>query len=595
VVDPSAIPRIEGDMDALGGHARALAQVGVGFATTGERIHATWQQLGSVYVAPEAGQLLAATGPVQHVSAAVGEDIRAVARALQTYADTVRPIQQRLEQLRAQAAVLAIVGDGAADGDLDQDRIDEQRRLTGAVDAAVAEFQAAERACANAITTLYGGTQYRADDGDGRREPGEYGYSAQQLARGLGAEPGHPWGAPTGVDPGVLGDVRDMLARLLPDPPAGGSPEQNAAWWASLSPGVQQALMAISPGVLGNLNGLPATVRDQANRARLRSEASRLDAEITRVRAGLAPHRSAPGFQVGYYDELRRLEQLEAKRASVKAIEETLARGDRQLLVLDLSGERAEAAIAIGDVDTAEHVAVFTPGFTTTVDGDGGLKGYDEQMRQLQQQANRRAFESGGGSVATVTWIGYQAPQWSGVLSPSDSVASQGPAERGAVDLAEFYRGINASRADDPHLTAIGHSYGSTTTGLAVQQPGTGVDDVIVAGSPGIGTSDVDDLHVPEGHTYVVEARGDPVADLANFGKDPNTMEGVTGLSAREETAGGSRLGETTGHGIWDDENPRNGYLAQDTSSQYNISVVVAGAPERAVHDRGVGLGDWLW
>lgn len=570
-------------MDALGGHARALAQVGVGFATTGERIHATWQQLGAVYVAPEAGQLLAATGPVQHVSAAVGEDIRAVARALQTYADTVRPIQQRLEQLRAQAAVLAIVGDGAADGDLDQDRVDEQRRLTGAVDAAVAEFQAAERACANAISTLYGGTQYRADDGDGRREPGEYGYSAQQLARGLGAEPGHPWGQPSEVDPGLLGDIRQMLASILPYPPLAGTPEQNAAWWASLSPGVQQALMAISPGVLGNLNGLPATVRDQANRARLRSEASRLDAEITRVRAGLAP-RGGPGYHVAHHDELRRLEQLEAKRASIAAVQETLAKpGQRQLLVLDLSGERAEAAVAVGNVDTADHVAVFTPGLGSTV--DGGLKGYDEQMRQLQQQAQRQSDKYGeGGTVGTVTWIGYQAPQQYGAS------AFVGQAEAGSDDLAEFYRGINASRADDPHVTAIGHSYGSTTTGLAVQQPGTGVDEAVFVGSPGIGTSDVDDLHVQGGHTYVVEAQWDGVADLGRFGTDPNQMEGVTGLSAREESVDGRQLGETTGHSTGD----ANGYLADDTASQHNISTVVAGVAEQAVHDDGAGLGDVL-
>ncbi|NIJ14994.1 hypothetical protein FHU38_005402 [Saccharomonospora amisosensis] len=37
------------------------------------------------------------------------------------------------------------------------------------------------------------------------------------------------------------------------------------------------------------------------------------------------------------------------------------ARPDRHLLELDLSKSRAEAAVANGDVDTADHVAVFTP------------------------------------------------------------------------------------------------------------------------------------------------------------------------------------------------------------------------------------------
>ncbi|MPZ66585.1 MAG: hypothetical protein GEU83_14095 [Pseudonocardiaceae bacterium] len=463
----------------------------------------------------------------------------------------------------------------------------------------MAEFQAAERACANAINALYGGTQYRAHDGDGRAEPGEYGYSAQQLAAGMGAQPGLPWGEPFGTDPGVLAfllaGIRQMLAgtSMLPSPPAGGTPEQNAAWWASLSPGVRQALVLTSPGLVGNLNGLPARARDQANRARLGTEKQRLDAEIDRLRADLPP-RGGPGYDVTHHEELRRLEQLEAKRASLKEIGDTLKLGDRQLLVLDLSGDRAEAAVAVGDVDTAEHVAVFTPGLGSTV--DGGLERYDEQMRQLQYQSERRLRQYGGEEVATVTWIGYQAPQQYG-----DSGLA-GQAEAGADDLAEFNRGINASRADDPHLTAIGHSYGSTTTGMAVQQPGTGVDDVVVIGSPGMGTSDVEDLNVPAGHTYAVEARGDYVADFGRFGADPNQMEGVTNLSAREEeTVDGEQLSETTGHATRDKDDPKNGYLAQGTTSQHNISTVVAGVPEQAVHDDGRGFGDylrsgrWLW
>lgn len=40
-----------------------------------------------------------------------------------------------------------------------------------------------------------------------------------------------------------------------------------------------------------------------------------------------------------------------------KAVE----KDDKQLLALDLSQERAQVAIATGDVDVAENVAVFTP------------------------------------------------------------------------------------------------------------------------------------------------------------------------------------------------------------------------------------------
>ena len=58
-------------------------------------------------------------------------------------------------------------------------------------------------------------------------------------------------------------------------------------------------------------------------------------------------------------------------------------------------------------------------------------------------------------------------------------------ARAGGEDLAAFYQGVNASRTDDPHLTALGHSYGSLTTGYALQHDGTGVDDAVLFGSPG--------------------------------------------------------------------------------------------------------------
>lgn len=188
--------------------------------------------------------------------------------------------------------------------------------------------------------------------------------------------------------------------------------------------------------------------------------------------------------------------------------------------------------------------------------------------------------------MATVTWIGYQAPQpgFEG-FNPldSDSVLHDDTARAGGKDLADFYRGIDASRTTDLHLTALGHSYGSTTTGFALQER-TGVDDAVVFGSPGLGTSHAEDIQVPAGHTYRIEARNDLVADTGVFGIDPSHLDGVTGLSAREETLpDGRRLAESTGH---------SDYLTQDSTSQYNMSVVVAGLPGRRVEDNGRGLGD---
>ena len=90
-----------------------------------------------------------------------------------------------------------------------------------------------------------------------------------------------------------------------------------------------------------------------------------------------------------------------------------------------------------------------------------------------------------GGTVATVSWLGYDAPQMNEVTDWPRSVTMPNLARTGGDDLAAFYEGINASRTDDPHLTALGHSYGSLTTGYALQHDGTGVDDAVLFGSPG--------------------------------------------------------------------------------------------------------------
>ncbi|MGQ0776292.1 MAG: alpha/beta hydrolase [Pseudonocardiales bacterium] len=370
--------------------------------------------------------------------------------------------------------------------------------------------------------------------------------------------------AEAGAAAGELSELR---------PPQDGTPQQVADWWATLSASERAILAASRPELLGNLDGIPAQVRDEANRERLPEERAALQAQATQLQFGAYRGMGAAAAHLGLVQD---------KLAALESIEDTLARGDRQLLLLDTAGQRVKAAVAIGNVDTASHIAVFTPGFTSTV--EGSLAGYDDQMRLLREQAQDESQRYGdGGSVAAVTWIGYEAPQWGEIANPGRSVLSEAQARTGGAALGGFLDGTDASRPDDPHLIAIGHSYGSTTTGHAVQQTDA-VDDVIFFGSPGIGTSDVRDLHIPEGHSYVIEARNDPVADLGRFGDDPNQLDGLTDLSsAAARTPDGRELTEVTGH---------SNYLAPDTTSQHNMSVVIAGTDDRAIEGENTGHGD---
>jgi len=371
-------------------------------------------------------------------------------------------------------------------------------------------------------------------------------------------------------------------------PPKLGSPTDNATWWRSLSPSQQQQVIAEQPDWIGNRDGVPFTARDQANRALLSVNRARLVAERERLEADLTFN----PFEGTYYRDDDALAHVKDKLSSLGVIEQTLARsGQRQLLLLDMSRERAQAAIARGNVDTADNVAVFVPGMTTNV--TDSMKGYDDNMDQLQHRAeleDKRVHPTQDLTTATVTWIGYQTPQPGWDLIGDDSVADERAARAGAEKLVPFLQGIGSARDHDTHLSVLGHSYGSTTAGLALRQ-NTGVDDVVFFGSPGIGTSHLDDLLVPQGHTYYIEARLDPVGDLGHFGIDPSHMAGIEHASARASTvvdpmSGESRhFSEVTGH---------SSYLVNDSTSQYNMSVVVAGVPDRRVFDRGEGIGDVL-
>ena len=155
MIDPGSIPRIEGDMAELAHHANAIAAAGRGFADTGEQVHATWQGLGAVYVAPEAPDLFAATGPVASMTASMSADLESVAAALHTYAAETATIQDRLETLRVQAteqvAAWGAVQDESTTVTLDA----RDAEITAAVVAAVADWEAEQRRCANAVRALY--------------------------------------------------------------------------------------------------------------------------------------------------------------------------------------------------------------------------------------------------------------------------------------------------------------------------------------------------------------------------------------------------------------------------------------------------------
>jgi len=364
---------------------------------------------------------------------------------------------------------------------------------------------------------------------------------------------------------------------VLPD--AGADPGEVARWWNGLDDTTRTALAAERPERIGALDGIPAATRDLANRALLDSERHRLEAAAAHLQdrldamflGGTALGRS--GVTGLFTDADADLEQTRKKLEALDAIEATLAHSDRHLLALDLSGREAMAAVAVGDVDTAAHVAVFVPGAGSTVQGN--LEGYDTQVAALRETAR---LHLGGPesetSVAAVTWMNYQAPHWGwGLAFTERSPVSDLAAQIAAPRLTDFLDGIAASRPDDPRVTAVGHSYGALVTGMALKDTGA-ADAAVFLGAPGIGTDDIGELRIPPGSAYLAEADRDFVADAGTFGGDPSFLDGLTHLpTGPGTTATGVPLAGITGH---------SSYLDPGTSSSHHIAGVVAGTAERS-------------
>ena len=330
-------------------------------------------------------------------------------------------------------------------------------------------------------------------------------------------------------------------AALAGKPPAGASPAEVYAWWQGLTERQRQAIIAAAPGAIGNLDGIPAAARDAANRVSLGRDLAQLGAY------------EDSGSMTDHERDL-----LRNARAAADALDRIEGGVDpvtgdpieARVYIYEPGAFDGDGAVAIsaGDLDTADNVSVVVPGFGT----DGASAGYQADRAVRLYEASRSLDSSA--SNATIFWIGYDAPD---NLPPDGldavGVTGEGMAEAGGDRLADTLDGLRATRPDDPaHLTAIGHSYGSTTLGHAASDHGIPVDDIVVVGSPGLGggVDSADDLGIDPSHVYAGANSRDPIAYLAD--------DGWVGLG----TLDGAGLGNDT----VEDDFGANRFEAEDVS-----------------------------
>ena len=301
--------------------------------------------------------------------------------------------------------------------------------------------------------------------------------------------------ARVGVAGGGAVGLDDLVLRLapagrtvLPGLPADRGPETVAQWWAGLTAAEQLAEITLRPETVGGLEGLPAWARDQANRLQLETA------------LGSSPAGSD--------------QRATAEAVAAQLREEDDAGRTAQLLQFDAEG--GLAAVALGDLDTAEAIGVLVPGINTTPADD--LDGMLGDARDLASAAGAAAP---GLAVATIAWLGYRTPGTAMALSPAASF-------RGGAALDSALDGLAASRTATgsgpaPRTTVLAHSYGTAVTGRAALAPGRlAADALVLLGSPGVPGGAAADLEV--GEVYGAWSPADPVSWLDYFGDTPRDL-----------------------------------------------------------------------
>ncbi len=357
---------------------------------------------------------------------------------------------------------------------------------------------------------------------------------------------------------------------LANEPQPNWSPTEVASWWNALNTDERKTITEKHPDWIGNLDGIDGFSRDKANRMRLESMIADAEADVEKRLADSINKGSLTDTET--LPRANALREARARLADLELLRDTIEE-DQQLLVLDNSGERLKTAVVVGNVDTADHVAVFIPGNGTTV--TKSLKGHIQSIRDLRIEAAIQA-ETTTGNVATIAWLGYDTPQ------TDPSLFTVGKAQEGADRLVPFLEGIHASHIasgqGDPYLTGTGHSYGSTTLGIALTQVNEGVvDAAILAGSPGAGVQDILEYRLEAGDAYVSGVpSGDGIVGLGAdgiFGKNPMTLNGFTHLS--------NDIGDISDESVIDKLNPiRNHsiYMQSGTEAFTDIARVVGDA-----------------
>ncbi|MEU2362726.1 alpha/beta hydrolase [Streptomyces noursei] len=376
-------------------------------------------------------------------------------------------------------------------------------------------------------------------------------------------------------------------------PPKNGDPEDNAEWWKHLSEEERAAYISLRPASIGALDGLPAAVRDEANRTVLAEKRSEFELRLNAIprepsqfvsvggRGDMAYTQEWLDWHAKYSDDKDYLEgKLKGMRDIQKRFDRTGQDGLPEAYLLGFDpdgGGKGRIILANGNPDTADHTAIYIPGTTTNIETIGEKPDHSDLGRseRLWERSHQLAPDK---SISTITWLDYDAPS-----SIVPEAMQDRQAEKGAPILHQFLEGNRTAHkyatGDTGHTTVVGHSYGSTLIGDTAKTAIWGetpipADDVLVAGSPGMQVKRAADLGIDPKHMWAMGGGGSDI--LVRYGGSAAGL-GDDWVVPTDPEFGGNILKSDAGdHGaFWDN----------DSISLKNQAAVVTGKYHMVEHD----------
>jgi hypothetical protein len=299
----------------------------------------------------------------------------------------------------------------------------------------------------------------------------------------------------------------------------------------------------------------------------------------------------------GMLEEYRQLPdgQVRTDRlADIAAIREALKVPGSHLVYLERPDDPSQmipAATSVGDPFTADHVSVSVPGVSSTT--RAAIAGMTNEAAALRHEAASVASRVGESTdIATVAWVGYQPPP----SLTSSEVLTDDLAQAGAPKLTSFVQNLDAASHNPGQTTALfGHSYGSLTSGIALQDGASAyVDNAVMYGSPGFQASSTAGLGMRDDNFWVMSAPDDPINSVGAFapfhgwGANPNDIIDEGDATPRyrfphlETEAGSTPIPdyesktEARGHSDY----PRD---AGERMTGYNLATILLDRPDLAV------------